>query len=629
VRRCLEKDARRRLRDIGDARLDLDDAVLAPPPVAAAPPAIRRLPWIAAGAVVPIVAAGIWWWLAAPAPSTSREASLRRITDAVGLEEAPALSPDGRTIAFSAPAGGRRQIWLQLLAGGAPLQLTHDDADHRQPRWAPDSNALIYYTAADSPDEPGTIWEIAALGGTPRPLARALAGGDVSPDGTRVVAFQYLDGGVALVVVDRSGGGAETLYRAPPQSVYEYPRWSPDGAWVAFERVASSEFDERIYVLPAGGGIANEIARGDDLNGLAWLPDGSGIIYASSRGSTVLYPPTFNLRIVGRDGTGDRQLTYGDTTYLDPDVHRSGALLASRISSVSNIWRFAVDGAPAENTANAVRITRQTSAVQTPSLSPDGREIVYLSDNGGHGNLWVAPVDGGGTRQITFERDPDVSIGVPVWSPVGDQIAFVMTRAGTAGQALVNRDGTGFRRFVERGVWAFWAPDGNWLYYALLRDGRYCIEKAPLEGGPPVSVRCDNAVAPAVSPDGRALFYTTPLRRGTAGWDWEIRKAEPESGPSRVLGRVTGARIPVDPFNVHLMPSPDGRWLALPLLDGMTSNLWLLSSADGSMRRLTDFGDRVVVMARRVSWSPDGRQIYAAVAELDADVVLLDGLLPQ
>ena len=65
----------------------------------------------------------------------------------------------------------------------------------------------------------------------------------------------------------------------------------------------------------------------------------------------------------------------------------------------------------------------------------------------------------------------------------------------------------------------------------------------------------------------------------------------------------------------------------MPLSDGTTSNIWALPTDGGLMRPLTDFGDRSVMIARRVSWSADSRYLYAAVAETDADIVLLDGLL--
>jgi Tol biopolymer transport system component len=78
---------------------------------------------------------------------------------------------------------------------------------------------------------------------------------------------------------------------------------------------------------------------------------------------------------------------------------------------------------------------------------------------------------------------------------------------------------------------------------------------------------------------------------------------------------------------VTLALSPDGRRLATALIDGATTNLWEMSVADGSLRQLTDFGDRQTMISRSVAWSADGRYLYAAVEESERDIVLIDGLL--
>src|SRR5262249_454559 len=144
-------------------------------------------------------------------------------------------------------------------------------------------------------------------------------------------------------------------------------------------------------------------------------------------------------------GRGDRPLTFGDEPYVEPDVHASGRFAAIRVRSRSDIWRFPVAGSPEENTRAGVRVTRQTGQAQTPSVRPDGSEVVYLSDNGGHGNLWIARTDGSGVRQLTFERDPAVVLGVPMWSPSGEWIVFIVTRAGKTELAIVHPDGSGRR----------------------------------------------------------------------------------------------------------------------------------------------------------------------------------------
>ncbi len=611
LQRCLDKNLKRRLRDIADARLEVDDALAG---TASAAPASMSV--------------------------AARSIRFERLTDAIGINESPAISPDGKMVAFVARAAGRRHIWIRMLAGGAPLQVTRDDVDHEQPRWTPDSSALLYYAPAGTPGDPGTVWEISALGGPPRPIASSISGADVSHDGRRLALFQVDGQRPRLVWLSRDGSHSETVASLLAGIDYSCPRWSPDDRWIAFQghgmsvttvaRAADDHpgdrgavptyFDQRLQVASSAGGTLRELARGAILKGVSWLPDGSGLVYASSAGSTLPYPPTFNLRTVACDGTGDRAVTFGDASYVEPDVDTSGRMVASRIRSASDIWRFPVDRAPAENVRDAVRITQQTGQVQTPSVSSDGREVVYLSDNGGHANLWVARTDGTTMRQITFERDPAVALGVPVWSSAGPRIAFLINRPRSS-LWLINSDGAGLRQLLDDGFYACWSGDGQWLYFTTL-DGPWRISKIAVATGTIVPVRGDNPFGSAVSYDGETLYYA----RAAMG-DFEVCKASPEDGPSIVLARISRSRVPLFPSLFHPVISPDGRWLAMPLADGAASNLWLLSTEDGSMRPVTDFGDCATLIARRISWSPDGQCLYAAVANLDADVILLDGLL--
>jgi eukaryotic-like serine/threonine-protein kinase len=583
--------------------------------------------WLVYAAMLLSLALFVSWWFRARPLAPAGVVHFQRITDFVGMEESPAIAPDGKTVVFVASADGRRQIWVRLLAGGAPLQITRDSADHEKPRWSPDSSALIYYSPSTKLGEPGTIWEIPALGGSPHRVGSALGGGDMSHDGRHIAAFQLRGGRTDLVVMTRDGSATEQVTQLDDQHPYDEPRWSPDDQWIAFHRGIGNAFDEGICLVPAkGGGGLQELFRGDSVKGLAWLPDGSGLVYGSSLESTVPYPPIYNLRTIRRDGGGGRQLTFGDVSYMEPDTSSPRKLVASRIRLQSDIWKFPVGGLPPENTKRATRITWQTGNIQTPSVSPDGSELVYLSDSGGHGNLWVTSKDGSGVRQITFERDPDTVIGVPVWSPAGDRIALVLTRKGETSLWLVNPDGSGLRRLVTHGSEPTWSADGQWLYYQYGRKTEFCIEKVPVSGGAPVSVRCENSGPASLSSDS-TLYYLTQSKGLNGGWDYEIRRARPEEAPSQLLARVAGERVPVAPALFQPVLSPDGKLLAAPLLDGTTSNIWAIPAGGGAMRPLTDFGHRNIMIGRRVSWSPDSKYIYAAVGEMDADVVLLDGLL--
>ena len=111
------------------------------------------------------------------------------MTEFEGLEEFPAISPDAKAVAFTARVGGVEQIFVRLVAGGTPLQITRDGADHSLPRWSPDSSSVIYFSPAVPGDLQGTIWQIPALGGPPRRIIDSVGGGDVGPNG-RIAVFR-------------------------------------------------------------------------------------------------------------------------------------------------------------------------------------------------------------------------------------------------------------------------------------------------------------------------------------------------------------------------------------------------------------------------------------------------------
>ena len=385
-------------------------------------------------------------------------------------------------------------------------------------------------------------------------------------------------------------------------------------------------WDEVLWVVPVGGGDHRPIARSASMRGMSWLPDGTGLVYSSSKGSTLPYPPTFNLRVAAADGSFDTQITSSDVSFVEPDAHESGRLVVCRIRSDSDIWKVPVGESPAENTRKAEPVTRQTGQVQTPSVSPDGSELVYLSDNGGHANLWVTRTDGSRSRQITFERDRAVTISVPRWSKSSREIAYIVYRDHPQ-LWLVRPDGRGARKLVEVGFWPSWSEDGQWLYFTPTENAEeFCLEKISVAGGSPVPVRGDrNATAPASR--GDTLYYAALVAPQSGSWDWEIRRASPEHGPSQLLAHVAGIRLAVSPIYMHLALSRDGHSLALALSDGAWSNLWLLSTADGSWRQVTDFSDQPTTIARQVSWSPDGQYLYAAISKTNADIVMLDGLV--
>jgi len=624
VRHCLEKSPDARFQNVRDLMYALESL---PPGALTAEP--TRAPWrasrrrVAAMLTLIVVTAGAYAagkWSAPVAPT--RVHRVRPLTDFPGMEEFPSISPDGRSVAFTASVGGRRQVFVRLLGRGSPVPITNDPVDHQSPRWSPDGNSLLYFSPAVPGDAQGAIWSIPALGGSPRRVITSIGDADVSRNG-RLACFRIADGAIQLVTSALDGSDVRLVARSAP-GYHRHPRWSPDGRWVAFQRGDGLRFD--IFATSTSGETRQLTHDRNIINGLAWLPDSAGIVYGSSRGSTIPYLPALSLWRVRLDDSGPQQITAADAWYEQPDVHASGLIAAARWRVHFDIASIPFGADPADNVRRARSLTRHTGHVLTPTAAPDGSRIAFLSDSGGHGNLWVESTQTGETRQITFEDDPDVTVGVPVWSPDGRSIAFVSSKGRTGfdfGIWLVNPDGTDTRNLARQGLGQAWAPDGEWLYYAETSAG--ILYKVHTAGGPAIEVRSEPA-RNVIGVHDATLYYVVerPLVDGRP--ELEIRAATPESGASHALARIPASRVPSWQI-VNPALSPDGEWMAMPLTDGYTTNIWALSTRTSVWRQVTDFGDRATFIARRVSWAADGQSILAAVGDGDADIVVLDGLV--
>lgn len=249
-----------------------------------------RVPWALALAVG--LASGLAGYVIHAARvnrSPKQVVQVKRLTDMPGAEEMPAISRDGKSVAFVAA----KQIWVGKLFGNAPLEITRDDADHYAPRWAADSKSLIYFAN-------GAIWEIPA-----NKLVEALAPGDLSHAGKTLAYFRQ---GNELVAGDR------IVARLAAGGTYSNLRWSPDDKKLAYLQ------NTELMVVSASGG---EPVKAVDLavQGFAWAPDGSGMI-VSTHGELWFVP-----RVEGRSPW---QLTFGELAYESPDVDSAGNVVVSR-----------------------------------------------------------------------------------------------------------------------------------------------------------------------------------------------------------------------------------------------------------------------------------------------------------
>ncbi len=197
LQRCFQKDPKQRLRDIGDARISIDEVLSGAPdpssPVTApvsAPFWRRALPWALFGATAAILATVVMIWkFAAPAPAPQTAMHFSAVTDFPGVQAQPSFSPDGRSVAFVSNHSGHYDIYVALISGGSLVQITKDPNLKSHPAWSPDGATIAYAQLNES--GLWDVWEVPALGGTPRKVIANATDPSWSSDG-RFLAYENL-----------------------------------------------------------------------------------------------------------------------------------------------------------------------------------------------------------------------------------------------------------------------------------------------------------------------------------------------------------------------------------------------------------------------------------------------------
>jgi len=286
LRRCFEKDPDLRLRDVGDARLELREAVdeiAGVATVSGAPPRTgqRGSFWLATTVALGIaLATGAWIGQrfvdrAAPPPPRLIQFSFS------GNDFSPAASPDGRLIAFASDRDGRMQIWLKQRLGGGAAPLT--EGEDVAPRFSPDGTSVLFTRL--EPDGGPALYRIALVGGQPRKLIEGGALGDWSPGGAQLAYIRPdASRGDRLMIADADGSNERELLLAPNRRL-AHPRFSPAGDRLSVTRFTLSGVDHGVMLVDIETGNVRSLATDRDskrLSGTAWNRSGTALMYASA-----------------------------------------------------------------------------------------------------------------------------------------------------------------------------------------------------------------------------------------------------------------------------------------------------------------------------------------------------------
>ncbi|MCM2268964.1 MAG: serine/threonine-protein kinase [Thermoanaerobaculia bacterium] len=564
VRRCLERNPKNRLRDIGDARLVIEEMIARPGeaselPTVAAVGSDRPRPWLAFAAVA-LVAAALGIVLGGRIPGLGRSTAppipawrFQKLSFLPGVEWAPELSADGKTLFFVAGEATRSEIYSVPVGGKKPTSLTPgSDAYHDSPRLSPDGSRLVFASTRDG----GGIFVMGVNGESVRKLANRGSDPAWSPDG-RLVAYstdefflpyEGLDGGT-IGLLDVAAGTTREL---PARDAYQ-PAWSPSGRRIAYWALRGGG-DRDLATIAVDGGEPVAVASHSAVDwNPVWSDDGRHLHFLSDRGGTM------NLwRVAIDEATGVARgepesvpLPADEVIYLARSGERwiyAGYSSRSSVQVVEfDAGRSAVVGVPRS-------LLSTSRSLREVAVSPDGTRIAFATMRPQE-DVYVVATEGGAPTQLTDDPEFDRYVS---WTPDGQRIVFSSFRGVKYEHYWIRPDGSGFQALTE-------------------------IPPAGLGWNPLFSPGAERMVVSTAS--GVALLDTS----GPPPWSRLERTAPPEGPPGT---NFSGA-----------IWSPDGSRLAGFVYRGRERRrAAVLDLATRSYRIFEP-------TSRTVGWFPDGRRV--------------------
>jgi len=514
--RCLHKDPKKRLRDIGDA-WELLAEETEPPAIAAK----RSLLWPAIAGLMALLAAAVLFLHFREKPATPPEAMRFqiRLPQNVKFEASGtlALSPDSHHVAFPAlDSQGNPHIFVQDIDGGEARELVNTKIGGTVPPvwWSPDS-AWIGYSGVE------TIDKVEAATGLVQPICEKpgpAVGGAWNRDG--VIIFGSVNTG--LWRVPATGGKPVPLTRLDAsrhESTHQLPVFLPDGRHYLF--LAASTDKSQIATFARLLDDAPEkpsrlIVNSEYSTGFVALPgEKSGWLLYLRNGSMV--GQTFDMDRLSLTGKPVNLPAAVATAYQTALFSVSPDLLVFRGGGARRMVRFEwID----TKSGNPLGTIGEPSVIDEVRLSPDEKHVAYSrEDDRGLSDIWILDLERGSTSRLTFG---DTTYGFPVWSPDGSEVVYGGLENG-AWQIFRKRvDGAGAGELVlkEQGLSlhpSSWSPDGRFLLFVRSNAATFTRESVavlPLQkGATPLSLSGASEFNEAwgrFSPDGHYVVYASP-----------------------------------------------------------------------------------------------------------------------
>jgi Tol biopolymer transport system component/DNA-binding SARP family transcriptional activator len=532
------------------------------------------------------------------------------ITADEGLQIEPAISPDGRLVAFAKGNARLLQIYVQRIGEGQPWRLTSDStATEIMPRWAPDKDQILFLARNNAYVAP-------AIGGSARVVARGAPG-----DG-RIRSASWSPGGDSIAIVRNDslitqplgGNGSRVVGVARGRQLHSCV-WSPRGTsiacaagnWVAFEPgpLFGNEAPSAVVLFPSAGGDLVEVTGSETQNkSPAWSPDGGFLWLLSNRDGT---PGEVYAAPIGHDGRPSGEFVRVGMTA------ESIALAANRIAYSlpvrrANVWSAPVPRDSVLTLAAATPITSGTQLIELLNVSGDKIWLVYDSNVYGNADIFRMPIGGGSSERLTDDPRPEYG---GVLSPDGAELVWQRWVGGVRRLFSRRLGGDSAREISfgpgDQGV-PHWSPDGRSLvaWSHATEEGAVFVMHRDARGvWQPPAWRLQGGRLPGWSADGGSIAFILP--------DGGIATIPADSGAPRTIYRPHADTR--DPIANQLLWNLDSStvWFIGGDSHGRTG-IWSVPARGGAARLRVELDDPSG-RAHGPGFATDGSRFYFTLDE--------------